>query len=379
MSVWQINGSYNKSAPNGHEQKMMPENEQHSAFRIIDASYNRAMEGLRVVEEFARMHLNDRLLSKTMKQLRHDLADAITKSSAKSSLDCRDILNDVGTTVQTEAEYQREGVAQIVRSNFARVLQSLRSIEEYSKMAVPEISQEIEGLRYRTYAAEKVVVNTADSCANLNSASVYVLTDTRGSLKDFEKLVTELVAAGTDLIQLRDKRLDDRQLVDAGKLLTKWTRDSETRWIMNDRADLAELSGADGVHVGQNDIEVTAARSIVGVGKIIGVSTHNFEQAQQAVFNGANYIGVGPVFPSQTKSFEQFASREFIERVANELSLPAFAIGGVNLENVMQLKEMNISRVAVSGAVIQAESPRDAAREFKLRLQPDSMTQSRLE
>ena len=354
---------------------MVSESTKTSAFRIIDASFNRAMEGLRVVEECTRMHLNDRMLSTTLKQNRHRLAEAIGAIPSEQLLICRDILHDVGTTVQTDSEYQRQNIDSIVRANFARVLQSLRSIEEYSKLVAPEISSNVEAIRYQTYSMEKTIVNVLHSSEDLGSASVYVLIDRRESVAAFKKLVADLIEAEVDLIQLRDKRLEDRELVEVGRWLTDVTRETSTRWIMNDRADLAVLCDADGVHVGQTDIDVPAARKIVGVEKIVGVSTHNFEQAQQAVLNGANYIGVGPVFPSRTKSFEEFATQEFVAQVMSEISLPSFAIGGINLENVGRLIEAGVSRIAVSGAVLNAESPALAARELKLKLQFDSTAQ----
>lgn len=347
---------------------MVSESIKNSAFRIIDASFNRAMEGFRVVEEFTRMHLNDRLLSKSVKQLRHDLVEAVSQCPGDSLLACRDILHDVGTTVQTKSEYQRDSIDNIVRANFGRVLQSLRSIEEYAKLAMPEISQDVEAIRYQAYAVEKVVVRVLASIEDLKSASVYVLTDTRESLAEFEKLIIQLIEAEVDLIQLRDKRLEDRDLIAAGKLLTKLTRGSISRWIMNDRADLAVVCDADGVHVGQSDLDVAEARRIVGVGKMVGVSTHNFEQARDAIMAGADYIGVGPVFPSTTKSFLQFASQQFVERVMNEITLPAFAIGGINELNIEQLIEINVSRVAVSGAVINSDDPSEIIRVIKQKL-----------
>lgn len=347
---------------------MVSESTKNSAFRIIDASFNRAMEGLRVVEECTRMHLNDRMLSKTVKHLRHDLAKTINHLPNEQLLVSRDILHDVGTTVQTESEYQRESIDNIVRANFARVLQSLRSIEEFSKLVGPEISADIESVRYQTYSLEKAIVNAFHSSNDLESVSIYVLVDRRESFNDFKELVGQLIEAEVDLIQLRDKRLEDDQLVIAGRWLTEATRDTQTQWIMNDRADLAMVCDADGVHLGQTDISVPDARKIVGANKLVGVSTHNFEQAKQAVFNGANYIGVGPVFQSQTKSFQQFASQDFVQQVMNEISLPAFAIGGINLENVQRLIELNVARIAVSGAVVHAESPASIVRELKRKL-----------
>jgi thiamine-phosphate pyrophosphorylase len=121
---------------------------------------------------------------------------------------------------------------------------------------------------------------------------------------------------------------------------------------------VALLARADGVHLGQEELTVHDARQIVGPEMLIGVSTHTIEQARQAVLDGASYLGCGPVFPSDTKRFDRYPGLEFLRQVAAEISLPAFAIGGITLENLPQVLATGCRRVAVSGAI--ANSP-DAA------------------
>ncbi len=341
---------------------MVNENTKNSALRVIDASFNRAMEGLRVVEESARMHLSDAFLSSALKTQRHNLGAAADQLFGDALIHCRDIIHDVGTKVQTETEYRRANLLAIIRANFARTLQSLRSIEEYSKLIAADAGQTMEQIRYEVYGLEKALVNLIQARTDFQQTCLYVLVDTRSDRKSFHQLILELIEAEVDFIQLRDKTLDDRELIDAGKRLTQWTAQTNTRWIMNDRPDLAVLTDADGVHLGQTDMDVPSARRIVGPSKIIGVSTHNFSQAQEAVMNGASYIGVGPVYSSTTKSFETFATPQFIEKVAAEISLPAFAIGGIDETNIENLIRAGVTRFAVSGAVINSDSPGRAAK-----------------
>jgi thiamine-phosphate pyrophosphorylase len=137
---------------------------------------------------------------------------------------------------------------------------------------------------------------------------------------------------------------------------------------MNDRADLARLAEADGVHVGQEELSVREARRLVGAGALVGVSTHSVEQARAAVLAGANYIGVGPTFASGTKSFSRFTGVELLRQVAAEIRLPAFAIGGVSLTNLDQVLDAGFERVAVSGAIVRASDPVAVVREFRRRL-----------
>ena len=154
------------------------------------------------------------------------------------------------------------------------------------------------------------------------------------------------------MLQLRDKRpdqpLDDRQLLARARQLREIVHGSRTLVVVNDRPDVAVLARADGVHVGQDDLSVKDARTVVGPRLLVGVSTHSLQQARQAVVDGANYIGVGPTFPSGTKSFERLAGPELLRAVAAEIRLPAFAIGGIGPDNLPEVLACGISRVAVS-------------------------------
>jgi thiamine-phosphate pyrophosphorylase len=194
---------------------------------------------------------------------------------------------------------------------------------------------------------------------------VYVLTDAidftvDGRSPRLLQRIEALVAGGAGLIQLRDKRLSDRQLVAAGRAIKNWLTGTGTRLIINDRVDLAMACDADGVHLGQDDLPPPAARQILGEGKWIGYSTHSLEQARAAVQWGVDYIGVGPVFPSATKAFDAFVGLELLEQVAREIRLPAFAIGGIGLSNVQQVVSAGFRRIAVSSAVIGQACPQQA-------------------
>jgi thiamine-phosphate pyrophosphorylase len=122
------------------------------------------------------------------------------------------------------------------------------------------------------------------------------------------------------------------------------------------------------VHVGQDELEVEHVRRIVGQERIVGVSTHSLEQARQAVRDGADYIGCGPTFPSQTKRFTGFPGLEFLRAVHREITLPAFAIGGITLENLPSVLDTGVSRLAVASAIVDASDPAKAVREFLGRL-----------
>jgi thiamine-phosphate pyrophosphorylase len=135
--------------------------------------------------------------------------------------------------------------------------------------------------------------------------------------------------------------------------------------IINNRPDIALAAGADGVHVGQNDLPASVARRILGAEKIIGVSTHNIDQARQAVTDGADYIGVGPVFKSSTKPRDFLSGLEYAAATAREIAIPKIAIAGIGPQNVDQVRLTGISAIAVTAAVTGQDDVAAAARELK--------------
>jgi thiamine-phosphate pyrophosphorylase len=333
-------------------------------YRILDASLNRSGEGLRVIEDYVRFALDDPFLTEQLKALRHNLTALATTLSVDERHTARDTLRDVGTDISTDTETYRTHLHDVCAASLKRVEQSLRSLEEYGKLVDASVARQAESLRYALYTLEKAIDTGRSSRNRLTGVSLCVLVDGCGSLPAFERMVLQLVEAGAGMIQLRDKRLNDRQLVAHGRLLSDRARGTATLSIINDRADIAAAVHADGVHLGQEDLSVKDARAIVGTQMLIGVSTHTIDQARRAVLDGANYLGAGPTFPSQTKDFESFAGLDFLRQVAAEIRLPTFAIGGITAKNVSDVLASGSSRVAVGAAVTASEKPGCAAREI---------------
>jgi thiamine-phosphate pyrophosphorylase len=365
------------------------QSERLAALRIVDANLNRASEGLRVVEEHCRFALTDRHLTECCKQLRHDLAAAAVAFDERQLHAARETQADVGTSITTAGEGSRDSLAHIVVANWQRVEQSLRAIEEYAKLLVPAIAPRIESLRYRAYTLAKACTSTANSQQRLAGARLYVLIDGGLSECSFAERAAELIAAGVHVLQLRDKSLDDRTLLERARLLRRIIDErcasarreprppgSEPRTlnlepsspqpllILNDRPDLAVLARADGVHVGQDELSVHDVRQIVGPDLLVGVSTHTIEQARQAVLDGASYLGCGPTFPSGTKHFDHFPGLDFLRQVAAEIALPSFAIGGITAENLPQVLATGFTRAAVSGVIAASRDASVAVETF---------------
>jgi thiamine-phosphate pyrophosphorylase len=325
------------------------------------------MEGLRVLEEYCRFGLEDGHLTKCWKQARHSLADLQIALPPAELLVARDTCGDVGVAVKTNQELDRGSLRHIAQASCKRLEQALRSLEEYTKVLhLP--AEKLEQLRYQVYTLEKAMLLTAGSNERLEGARLYVLIDGGKSVEDFTTRANEICQAGAHIVQLRDKNLPDRELLARARALREIARSTDTLFIMNDRPDLAVLAQADGVHVGQDELRVKEVRRVVGSEMLVGVSTHSVEQARQAVLDGASYIGCGPTFPSSTKQFDSFPGLPFLREVAAEISLPAFAIGGITLENIGQTLATGILRVAVSGAVANARKPADEVRALLAKL-----------
>lgn len=338
------------------------------ALRIVDASLNRAGEGLRVVEDYARFVLDDAGLARQAKEARHALAGLVAAVPSAARHAARDTRADVGTGLSTPAELERGDAWAVCAASLKRVEQALRSAEEYGKLIAPTLGPAAERLRYQLYTLEKSLDTARDSVARLQGVSLCVLVDGRDGPEAFEALVGGLVGAGVGMIQLRDKGLDGGPLTDLARRLTRMTRGTPTLAIVNDRADVAAAAHADGVHVGQTDLSVKDARAVVGPRALVGVSTHNLAQVRRAVLDGANYLGAGPAFPSRTKHFEEHVGVGFLRQAAEETRLPLFGIGGIGHENLAEVLAAGVHRVAVAGAVVDAPEPAGAAAELLRKL-----------
>lgn len=327
------------------------------AARVLDANFNRAREAIRVLEDYCRFVLDDRVLTEQLKELRHGLAAVCSRLPASLLMTARETLRDVGTSVSAEGEYDRPGLVQVVIANGKRLQESLRSLEEFGKLFAPEFGRDFESLRYRAYTLERALNIGARSREKLANAKLYFLLTGAQCRASLDWTIEQAAAGGVDVIQLREKSLPDRELLARARDVRRWTRKTGVLFIVNDRPDIARLSDADGVHLGQDDLTIKDARRILGSEALIGMSTHSIEQVRQAVLDGADYLGVGPVFRSNTKAFDHFPGLEFIEQAVAETSLPAFALGGIEPGNVAQVINSGVKRIAVGSAIATSDDP----------------------
>ncbi len=353
------------------------ESERTAAFRILDAAANRAREGIRVVEDFVRFTLDDAFLSRQLKELRHSLSGALRGLNDAALISSRDTVGDVGTTIHTDSEMSRVSLLDVARANLKRIEEATRTLEEFSKVAVAfdpsathlrDLPARLGQVRYNLYTLEKAILTSIDGRSRLEGASLYMLLTQSLCRLDWETVLRQAIAGGVRVVQIREKELSDRDLLTHVRRVRAITAETNVLLIMNDRPDLAVLAEADGVHVGQEELSVRDARRIVGPNRLVGVSTHSIEQARQAVLDGASYLGVGPTFQSGTKNFNEFAGLDYVRAVSAEISLPWFAIGGIDATNVSQVVTAGASRVAVTGAICRSETPQAVAAELVQRL-----------
>lgn len=338
--------------------------------RVLDASANRAREGLRVVEDYVRFVLDDPALTRRLKDVRHRLAEALSGFDPEMLIGSRDTRGDVGTHIMTASESTRESPRAVLLANFKRTAEALRTMEEYAKLFNTWVAGRLEVLRYDVYTLEKLTISAATGHRTLGDARLMVLVGGLPTLGDLTWIVGEALAGGADVIQLREKDVDDREWLRRAREVRILTAQAKARFIVNDRPDLARLAGADGVHLGQEDVTVRDARRIVGPNALVGVSTHDPAQLEKALLDAAGYLGVGPVFPSRTKDFDAYAGLNFVRHAADTTGLPWFAIGGIDEETIGEAIEAGARRVAVSSAIVRAEAPRKAT--AVLRAQLDS-------
>lgn len=193
----------------------------------------------------------------------------------------------------------------------------------------------------------------------LGQARLYFIVEARPHGDDAEPLLRAALRGGVDLVQLREKTLDDRAIVRAGRAFRRLCDAYDALFIVNDRADLAIACGADGVHLGQGDAAITSVRTLVGEEALIGVSTHSPEQIAAA--EGADYIGVGPIFATPTKPGHEPVGLGLVSHAARAAPAPFFAIGGIDPSNAADVVAAGAQRLAVVRAIRDAEDPAAAA------------------
>lgn len=330
--------------------------EKDKILRILDANLDRIREGLRVIEEWFRFAVEDRSLAAECKALRQQLAAYHTEALRAA----RDTPHDPLTGVDHPDEGDRKSAADLLRVNFARVQEGLRVVEEYAKLWDPILSREAKQWRYRVYTLESTALGD-DLRHRLARARLYLVTSPH---PDLLGVVGRALAGGLSLVQLREKTGEARDILGLALGLRELTERHGALLILNDRVDLALACRADGVHLGQTDLPIAEARALMGPRALIGQSTHDPVEAERAVAEGADYIGIGPVFATPTKPGRTAIGFDYLGWCGAHLRLPGYAIGGIDLDNLDAVIAAGARRVSVVRAIMAATDPEGVTAQF---------------
>lgn len=188
-----------------------------------------------------------------------------------------------------------------------------------------------------------------------------------------EEAIRQSLETGVDYIQLREKDITSAEYLRRARRLREMTADFDTKLIINDRLDIAMLCDADGVHLGQSDVPVQDARMLLGKGKIIGVTAKTVEQAEQAMANGADYLGSGAWFPTETKKDAVLLSEEVYRAILKAAPIPNVAVGGITAQNCIRPLGCGATGLAISAGILKAKSPAKELRNIRKYLEEFSI------
>lgn len=322
--------------------------------RLLDANVNRASEGIRVLEDIARFVYNTKELSKELRNKRHSLRK-IFKHKDEKFLDARDLSSDVGVQVTKEDTLdKKENINSLVRANFKRVQEAMRNMEEILKiMNHYKESKELESLRYDFYTLEKAFQKNMRP--HIPKGIYGITAENFSNGKSNYEVVEEMINSGVKIIQYREKNKTLREKLREAKKICELCKEKGVLFIVNDHVDIALMVDAHGVHVGQEDMPVEEIRKIIGANKIIGLSTHSREDAENALLKDIDYIGVGPIFPTTTKD-RKAVGLDYLEFVENNINLPYIAIGGIKESNVKEIIKRGAKRIALVSEIVGAEN-----------------------
>jgi thiamine-phosphate pyrophosphorylase len=332
--------------------------------RIIDANLNRAGEGLHLLEEIARMVLNDAALTQRLKAIRHEILRGDLAFN-QPLIQSRDAVSDVGFDIEV-GDKQRE-LPTVIVANARRIQEALRILEEMAKVpgTTPELdSEKFKQARFALYAIEQELLSKLlrqDKKSKM--AGLYAIIDSQFlGKRPHLKVAQELIKGGASVIQLRDKSTSKAELLLIAQELRKLCAEKGVLFIVNDHLDIALACSADGLHLGQGDLPIAVTRRLLPMDMLLGCSVNTVEQAQKAEADGADYIAVGSMYPTESKEKPVVVGVGRLKQVRGTVSLPLVAIGGINKDNTSEVAANCADAVAVISALLGAKDVAEAAR-----------------
>jgi thiamine-phosphate pyrophosphorylase len=345
-----------------------PEEMSEQRLRIIDANLNRAGEGLHLIEDIARLMLNDAELTQQLKTIRHEILRG-DWSFNQQLIQSRNSESDVGIDIEVPEEEKERELPITVVANARRVQESLRILEELSKIpgTTPKLDPEkFKQARFVFYTIEQRLLgklSRQDKARRLTG--LYAIIDSQAlNRRSHVEVASQLVRAGARTIQLRDKLRSRGELLPIAQQLKNLCSEHGVLFIMNDYLDLVLAADADGLHLGQKDLPVKVARKLLPIDRILGCSVNTVDQAIAAESDGADYIAVGSIYPTVSKETANVVGVERLHQIRQAVSLPLVAIGGINKDNAAGVSAVGADSVAAISAILGAEDVEEAARQI---------------
>lgn len=333
------------------------EGQQQAMERLLDANLDRAREGLRVLEDWCRFVLHRPDLVSRLKDLRQRLGCSHRLAYKLA----RDAATDVAAGFTHPAQRERHDPLAVVAANAARVQEALRVLEEFGRTLDPPLAEEAARIRYAVYDLEVECLRGGSPEGlsrreRLAQCSLYLITS---PVPNLEGVVEAALTAGVRLVQYRPKQdpATDVERLRQARTLRQMCHRHGALFLVNDRLDLALAAEADGVHLGQSDLPVAEARQLLGPERLLGRSTHAPDQLRQAVQEGCDYVGVGPVHSTPSKPGRPSVGLAYVTTAAADCPIPWFAIGGIEAANLAAVQQAGAQRVAVIRAITEAADP----------------------
>ncbi|NOR45204.1 MAG: thiamine phosphate synthase [Candidatus Delongbacteria bacterium] len=326
-------------------------------------------EGIRVLEDHSRFISESKDINSQLRDLRHK-SRKILKELDSDLISARESLSDQGLKISEGSNLDNKTTEkELILSNFKRIQEAVRSIEENLKVIGEyEKGKQFEQIRFEVYEIEKQYMSKLKFSL---PEGIYGLTaEIYSNGRSNVEVVKEMIKAGIKIIQYREKEEDKskKEMLAECLEIRKLTKANEVIFIVNDHLDITILCKADGIHLGQDDLSVQDIKKING-NLIIGISTHSPEQAEKAISDGADYIGVGPIFSTKTKkNVCDAVGLEYLDYIVKNTDIPFVAIGGIKERNIDQVVEKGAKCIALVTEIVGAEDIQGKIRKINYKL-----------
>jgi thiamine-phosphate pyrophosphorylase len=323
--------------------------------RIADVNVNRLDESLKFIEDIVRFNLEHKTLLRKIRMLRGAFLRIKKTLADDRTITFRNSRHDPGRSPDFDVR-ERRTERDLVLANLTRAKESARTLEEIMKQENIALSKRFKRIRFGIYDIETTIVDLLHR--QFDPRMHIILDEQYLARKDIVALVRMLEAHGATMFQLRVRTLPDRTFYRYGIAVKRALKKKRTKFIINDRLDIVLACRADGVHLGQDDVPVHVARRILGSSMIIGASARTVAQARAAERQGADYIGVGSLYPTTTKTDARITGLGMLKAICKQVTVPVIGVGGITNDNYENVLRAGAAGIAVASYVLKGNARR---------------------